>query len=415
MSEIEVSVIIPFVNEGSNVIFTTQAMIEELDGFCKYEIILVDNMSHDHLIMKSGDREYPTYSRDFFFHPPKGATPEQIADKKTWSKISTMFFRKGVVKYFTYDLKQGHWNAKNHGIQNSTGKYILFLDAHCIMKRDSVRKMVQFLRDWEGKEYDHPMTPGKKWKVGGVHALINYILDSRCLQYGVERKTFGYKFRTRQIEDYWQGGTVPLTDEIKAVTRAVMNPPSAERGETWKSQYGSDPLIAPYLTDNSVKLDPSWPKRLTRFPDKPYEVPVMSTCAMMCPRSLIDDLGAWHPEFGIYCGGESYINWKQTTCGYSHWIHPAAQCWHHADHRGYSYNHSDFVRNSFIAAYVVGGEKFLQEQVDLRKAKERHAVIDALAEDVRNKCKVERDFIASRQIVDLDSYLDWWRKNQFWR
>lgn len=356
MSQIELSVVIPFCDEGSNVIFTTQAMIEELDGFCKYEIILVDNMSHDHLITKSGSREYPTYSRDFFFHPPKGATAEQVADQKTWQKIGTMFFRKGIVKYFTYDLKQGHWNAKNHGIQNSTGKYILFLDAHCIMKRDSVRRMVQFLRDWEGKEYDHPMTPGKKWRVGGVHSFINYILDSRCLEYKPQKKSFGYQFCTHQQEEY--------------------------------------------LDDKG--------QRQLRFPTKSYQVCVMSTCGMMCPRNVIDELGAWHPELGIYGGGESYMNWKQSTCGYGHFIHPEAWCWHHADKRGYCYNHSDFVRNSFIAAYVVGGEKFLQQQVEARKVKERPAVIEALADDVRNKCKTEMEFIQSRQVVDFETYIDWW-------
>lgn len=335
---IDLSCIVPFADEGPNVIFTTQALIEELDGFCHYEIILVDNMSHDHLTCKAGEREYPIYSRDFF-QTAKG-------------QINTMFFRKGIVRYFQHDSKLGHWNAKNLGIQNSRGKYVYFVDAHTIQKRDSLRKMLTWLREQDGKEYDHPLTPGKKWKVGAVHQYINYILDSRCLEYKPQKKTFGYQFCTHQVDPVTKG-----------------------------------------------------------FPTKPYQVCVMSTCGMMCPRSVIDDLGAWNPEFGIYGGGESYINWKQSTCGYGHWIHPEAWCWHYADKRGYSWNHSDFVRNSFIAAYVVGGDEFLQQQVDARLHKDNPAVLRALADDVRTKCKADRDFVASRQIVDFNSYIDWWTAN----
>lgn len=327
-------------NELPQVAFTAQALIEELDGFCRYEIILVDNMSHDHVTVKAGDREYPAFSRNYFFNNGK--------------VMSTWFFRKGILKYFQYDVKQGHWNAKNFGLSKSQGKYVFFLDSHCIMKRDSLRKMLTWLKEVDGKEYDHPSTPGKKWRVGAVHAYINYMLDSRSLEYKPQRKTFGYQFCTHQME--------------------------------------------------VVQENP----RLLRFPSKPYQVCVMSTCGMMTPRSVLDDLGAWHPEFGIYGGGESYINWKQSTCGYGHWIHPEAWCWHFADKRGYSWNHSDFVRNSFIAAYTVGGDKFLDQQVDQRVCKDNPNVIRALAEDVRTKCKADMEFVHSRQIIDFESYMDYW-------
>lgn len=374
----DLSVIVPFCNETSNAIFTTQALIEELDGFCKYEIILVDNLSNDIMVARDSnlpwrptkgmapdelqqamqEREYPLYGRNYFYHPKKGTPPDQFGDKNNWEQINTHFFQKGVVKYFIYDDKQGHWNAKNHGIKNSTGKYVFFLDAHCIMKRDSVRKMLTFLRENEGKSYEHPMTPGKPWRVGAVHAYIAYILDSHFLEYRPQRKTFGYQFCTHQSEEYFQNG-----------------------------------------------------KRLLRFPTKPYQVCVMSTCGMMCPRSVLADLGAWHPEFGIYAGGESYMNWKQSTCGYGHFIHPEAVCWHHADKRGYSWNWSDYTRNSMIAAYVVGGERFLQDQVSQRLRKSSPAHLNGLADDVRAKCQADMEFVHSRQVIDFESYIAWWEEH----
>lgn len=326
----------PFSNEGPNVVFTIQGLIEELEAAgVDFEIIAVDNMSHPYLQCKAGDREYPVRSRAYFYNEQKGR------------KISTWFFRTGRVKYYVYDDKQGHWNAKNFGISKSTGDYLFFVDAHCLMKRDSLAKMHQWLKDnWQEK------------KVGGLHAYINYMLDSRSLEYRVERKTFGYKFCTHQIDP---------------VTKAA-------------------------------------------YPSKPYPVCVMSTCGMMCPRPVIDDLGPWSPELGIYGGGESYINWKQSTCGWTHWIHPEAWCWHWAEKRGYAWNWSDFTRNSMIAAYVVGGDDYLQEQVDARINKASPEHLYGLADDVREKCKADRDFVASRQIETFDEYIARWQANPgVWR
>ena len=206
------------------------------------------------------------------------------------------------------------------------------------MKRDSLRKMIEFLRD-----------PPEE-KIGGVHAYINYMLDSRCLEYRPQKdKFFGYQFCSSQVDPVTKG-----------------------------------------------------------FPTKPYKVCIMSTCGMMCPRSVFHELGAWNPEHGIYSGGESYINLKQSTCGYHHWIHPGAQCWHWAEKRGYQYWHADFVRNEQIAAYVNGGDEALEFCVKGRGASQ--AVRD-IAADVREKCRGEREFIAARQVETLEAYFDRWVKN----
>lgn len=328
---IEVSAIIPFINETPQIVFTIQSLIEELTGFCEFEIIAVDNMSHDSFMCEAGrmedkkfipapdGRKWPVRSRRYF-HGPKG-------------QIRTWFFRKGIIKYIQYDDSLGHWQAKNKGIEVSTGKYLFFLDAHCIMKRDSVRKMIQFLRDRPDE------------KIGGIHAYICYMLDSHPLEYEVKAKFFGYRFCSAQ-------------------------------------------------------------KRT-----EPYKVCVMSTCGMISPRSVIEELGGWSKELGIYGGGESYINWTQSTCGYPHWIHPEATCWHWADKRGYSWNHTDYMRNGMIAAYVVGDDKWLEQQIEAYQKKGNRDHVRNVGEDVRIKCAEDRVLIKSKQTETFDEFIERWQKD----
>ena len=342
----EVSVIIPFANEGQNVIFTTQALIGELQGFCKFEIILIDNQSdwfincsidNERLALHKGNpQKYTIRSRAFFQGPPNS--------KRDGSIISTWFFRKGIVKYLQYDEKQSHWCAKTYGVNHSKGRFLFFVDAHCIMEPGSLRHMVEFLRN-----------PPEE-KVGGVHAYINYILDSRSLEYRPQKdKYFGYAFCSAQTEAYMENG-----------------------------------------------------KRKIRRRQEPYKVCVMSTCSMMSPRTVFHELGPWHPEFGSYCGGEGYINFKHSTCGFHHWIHPKAICWHFAEKRGYSWAHSDYVRNEQIAAYVNGGERALQFCIDGRGGS---PALCQIADGVREKCKEEHEYIKSRQVEPLEDYFDRWVAN----
>jgi len=152
--------------------------------------------------------------------------------------------------------------------------------------------------------------------------------------------------------------------------------------------------------------------RFCNEPNKsePYKVPVMSTCGMMCSRSVIDKYGGWNKELGIYGGGEAYINWKLSVCGVDHIIQPKARCWHYAEKRGYSWNYLDYMRNEFIAAYCVGGEKWLGKLIEQRKQKGSDP-IDETAMDVIAKCKDDREFIEKNQVMTFDEYVDNWEKN----
>lgn len=300
----DVSVIIPCCNEYPQVLFTVQSVVEELEhtGY-EYEILVVSNRSTDK-------------TNEYF------------------TGLKSSLTRNGRLRFFAYEDRLSHWQAKNLGVSEASGRHLFFLDAHCILGRDTMKHLIEFADGFEGR-------------LGGVHCLIRYMLDPHLLEYAVKDR-LQYRF-------------------------------CSANGHT-----------------------------------EPYEVPVMSTCGMLVPRSTFDEVGAWSPELGIYGGGEAYINWKMTTCGYEQWNHPQAICWHYADKRGYSWNYNDFVRNSFIAAYVVAGEDELEQEARNRLdyKKDRPEVILPMRDDVMEKCKSDRDFVASRQVTTLDAVLKQWESRK---
>lgn len=289
------SVIIPYVNEYPQVCFTVQNLIEELKGI-DAEIITVSNLS---------------------------------TDKSLTVLNSSPYTRLGILKNIKADAKLGHWQAKNAGIDASSGDRLLFIDAHCIVQQGSIRRMLETKLE------------------GTLHMNICYMLDPRKLNYKICESEMGYRF------------TVAPLDKTEA-----------------------------------------------------FQVPVMSTCGMMLERKLIDELGKWNPELGIYGGGENYMMYKIVTCGYKVMVHPKATLYHFADKRGYSWNYDDYVRNQFIAAYCVGDEEWLQKLIDMRCAKpnSNKVRINEIANDVRAKCAADRAFIASKQKMTMTEYFSKFNK-----
>ena len=289
------SIVITACNERPHILYTIQSIMEELDGYCKYEIIIIDNRSTDGL--------------DEFFR-----------QNKTNS-----------IKYIKYDKTKSHWVAKNKGVELATGRNLFFIDAHCIIGRDSLRKMIEFLDNFEGK-------------VGGVHCYHHpMIMKFRTFEHMPKRK-FIFRFRR------------------------------AQQGKEF---------------------------------EKPYSVPHMTTCGMMCPKSVFDELGGWNDYFGTRWGGEAYINLKHGLCGYPHYIHPEAHYYHCKHSYGYTFDSKkDGYRNIMIPAYTLGGEEFFNDFVDnlcsQKKVKIRPSYYDKIADKVRINCKKDRDFIASKQIMTLE-------------
>ena len=73
-------------------------------------------------------------------------------------------------------------------------------------------------------------------------------------------------------------------------------------------------------------------------------------------------------------------------------------------------NYTDYVRNSFIAAYVAGGDDELELQVRARLdyKKDKPEVIIPVRDGVVEKCRADREFVESRQIMTFEQFLRKW-------
>lgn len=138
------------------------------------------------------------------------------------------------------------------------------------------------------------------------------------------------------------------------------------------------------------------------------EVPCMSTCGMMMHRSIYEKLGGWHPEFGIYGGGENFINFTMAVLGMRKWIVNSLPLHHHGEKRGYSWNADDFNRNRLIATYLFGGKSLAAKHADSMRGSNRHH--RSVLEEVTRKCGEHREYIKKQAIYDIREWADTWKR-----
>ena len=173
----KLSVIIPFVNEYPQIIFTLQSVFNEIKDI-DAEVIAIDNFCPEIL-----EQEYETPSNvcSFCFekldvYRTRDCGGFQV--KGYSEKITNL-------KYEVYDKKLSHWNAKNHGVRRSEGSVLLFLDAHVVPSPGSIKLM-----------YDRFVLENPN---GTYHLPLTYMLDlKKQLKYRLDvdpsRSYFGYSF-----------------------------------------------------------------------------------------------------------------------------------------------------------------------------------------------------------------------------
>ena len=173
----ELSVIIPYVNEYPQVIFTIQSIAGELRDRVDFEIVAVNNYCEQFANQKKAQK--------LSWEEDKGSE----AIKATAQKHNPWLV------HAEFPDKLSHWNAKRVGVGKSTGKYLFFVDSHVILSRDSLYGMLQYY-----KQHEEEVN-------GSMHLPLTYkVLESRRLIYKLNTEGFDncvleYKFTQYQDRD----------------------------------------------------------------------------------------------------------------------------------------------------------------------------------------------------------------------
>jgi hypothetical protein len=156
------AVIIPYVNEWPQILFTIRTIAEELRGKADFEIIAVDNWHED------VTRQLPQAQPDRG-HEHRGKNGEMAP-----SHIFQMAQQQPWLKYLRYTEKLSHWNAKNFAVANTDAELLLFVDAHVIPARKSLSRMIS--------HYEHH---GERLN-GTLHLPLTYhLLEAKKLIYSL--------------------------------------------------------------------------------------------------------------------------------------------------------------------------------------------------------------------------------------
>lgn len=142
----ELSIIIPFVNEFPQVLFTVRSIETELRDRVDFEIIAINNYCSE--VQKQG-----------------------MVEDKSFEALLAAQKANPRLKVLHYQDKLSHWQAKNMGVQASTGKFLCFCDAHCAVSRDSLVNMFEYYKEMH-KELNGTLHLPLTYKILENHKLI---------------------------------------------------------------------------------------------------------------------------------------------------------------------------------------------------------------------------------------------------
>lgn len=132
----KLSIILPFCNEYPQLGFTVQSILNELKQLeAETELIVIDNFCTEVEKQTIGEDFCPKCMQSFkkFRVKDKGSDFLQ----KQAKSLSNL-------KYIVYTEKLSHWNAKNVGVQASTGDILLFLDAHVVPSTNTIKQIFDY-------------------------------------------------------------------------------------------------------------------------------------------------------------------------------------------------------------------------------------------------------------------------------
>jgi len=344
-----VSVVMPVRNEHPQVITTMLCLTEELEywGY-PYEFIIVSNQSDD-------------------------CTPEVLEDRfRHWVKDSRLR-----VVYF--DERPACWDARNRGIEVARGQVLIVCDAHMSVTHGTTHEMIQL---W--------LRNGGMW-------------FSASQMWGDPKHVRLYGYDLKIEEKFWGNLCRHIPPEV--------------------------------FTNGS--------------PD-PYTIPMAQYSFFLLGREEMLEIRGFHPKFECYGGGEPYLSFKWWLLGKKIWMWPQGLVRHafglnptwrdwndRMTYRGqllrgkgilskgvtpesgdkllgygrnYSWNNDQLWYNFLLCAYVIGGEKWLEQRYQRYRQQckkvERYLVnLDKLRERAFADGKEDREWISARQVCSFDELI----------
>lgn len=353
----KLSIIVPFVGEYPQVLFTLQSVAQNIlasnenvepERKLDFEIIAIDNYceevvkqaitSAQNSITKIFNK-IETFNVDDLFEINKSIY--QTYENKSGEAVKACSRGNFWLKYLECDYKLSHWEAKRKGVEESSGDILLFLDSHVIPSANSIFKMYEkYIGKIVGKDGEE--TDSYYYLNGSMHMPLSYkILEWRKLIYKmfIENKYFySYKFTGYRVEK------------------------------------------------------------------EPYELSCMSTCGMMISKKIYNSIGGWPKEMYMYGGGENFINYTLGVCGFKKWIFPEITLFHHGEKRDYHYTYDGLIWNRMIAHYLFGGKDCLLKYKSIVKGKE--SVLCNFVGSILSKFEEHRNLIKSIQCFTIEEYIN---------
>ena len=131
----KLSVIMPFVNEAWAA-FTLQSLILELEqSDFEWEIICINNWCERvaNQVINSEPPRTRVELNQFIYK----------TDDRWGQKMQGLCAVRSNTIYVEFTDKLSHWNAKNAGVERSTGDILFFIDAHCLITQGRLRQMYE--------------------------------------------------------------------------------------------------------------------------------------------------------------------------------------------------------------------------------------------------------------------------------
>jgi hypothetical protein len=371
MNDVIVSCIVPYVQEWPQIAFTLRAIHTELRGI-PHEVVAVDNMCPYGLLQQWG---LGRRSVEDFLSLPEDERATLYEHQRASGRVRP--------------LDKGHDRPK--------GKDLIHPPT---------------LEDWYGGQCEVDESHFKSW--ARKHDWLQYVHYDQKLSHW-NAKTAGIGVARGRLLYFVDGHVAPGDGSMRL---------AVELYEDWTAQHGPgsfhSPLTYHIMEDHRLIYRLVWneaeqflsysfsgyPAAWDQTPDQPREVPCMSLCGMLTSRELIERVGGFPRELGIYGGGENWWNFCLSVIGGKKWVVPGNPLHHYGNTRGYHWLDGDLKRNRALAAWCYGGEEYLSRYCRGHRSYTRQpAFFERLIPEVMESCAQNREIIAAQQVKEIGAWI----------